>query len=182
MTGGESGWVPLVAGILSALGTFAYLQAANRATWLDTVRRRIANAVAPKPVTEPEEEPEPERPLTITWDEIEDRSYTCPDVSCLLQEYEPSPAAKSLPEVKAWMDRLNKQMNFQLGSFIDNATKQTMQKWMIPIYGAIRGGEGERPNLYRLYTGEIESLELKRAGVAEPLTEPADDGNCSVIP
>ena len=65
----------------------------------------------------------PVEPTVITWDEINSNSYTCPDVACLLYGYAPSAAAKTLPEVKAWMERLSEQMNFKLGLPIDNATR-----------------------------------------------------------
>ena len=34
---------------------------------------------------------------------------------------------------------------------------------MLPIYGACQGGEGDTPDIYNLYLGTIELMELKRA-------------------
>ena len=99
----------------------------------------------------------------ITWNEIKDHSYTCPEVACICAGYEPSLAAMNHPEVQAWMTRLTEQQNFFVGSVIDNATKQTMGEWLMPLYGAIQGGEGENPDLYLLYLGVIKSMKLKRA-------------------
>ena len=98
--------------------------------------------------------------IIITWDEIKDRSYNCPEVACLCCGFRPTTDAMTRPDVQAWMNRLNRQMTFLL-SPIDNATVLTMENWMLPIYGACEGGEYETPDIYSLYEGGIEALELK---------------------
>ena len=117
----------------------------------------------PKP-----EQPEAHAPIVITWGEVAGREYSLPDVCCLCAGFEPSAAAKATDEAQAWMTRLEgKPRFFHWEPPIDRATVMTLEMWMHPIHAASRNQPGKTyPNIYLLYLGSIDAMEL---------TKPIDD-------